>query len=113
MHRFAQINGVKLALPTIGDGSSFISSSGFRNGTAVDNIPAGENNPTYDDLLAIWDAHNGGGTSQGGNGTPAGWQVVGFWSATPATNGHARLYTGDGFIDDLNIQHYAVLQVLL
>jgi hypothetical protein len=122
VHRFAQINGVKLALPTIGDGSSLISNSTLRPGTAVDNVPAGENNPTYDDLLAIWDAHNGSSTNSGNSGTPAGWETgsalpwapIGYWSATPATSGHAIVVSsGSAVVSTDSNLHFVALQVLL
>jgi hypothetical protein len=58
-YRYATINGVKLALPTVGDGSSFIHSWAYRNGTTVSGTMV---NDTYDDYLAIWDAYNGTGT---------------------------------------------------
>jgi hypothetical protein len=116
-HRFAEINGVKLALPMIGDGSNFIDSDDFRAGTAVDNAPVGEINSTYDDLLAIWDAYSGSGTSIGSNGTPVGWQYPGYGSATLSTSGHAYLLGGDGYVhrdfDPFeNDGLYAAVQVL-
>ncbi len=85
-YRYATLNGVKLALPVQGDGGGV---TGVRPGTAIDNSPAGETNPTYDDLLAIWDAHNGAGTETSVGGTPAGWQANQYWSATSVTGGHA------------------------
>jgi hypothetical protein len=115
VHRFAQINGVKLALPTIGDGSISISTLFLKFGTAVDNVPAGENNPTYDDLLAIWDAHNGTSTNSSSSGIPSGWAgTVRYWSATPSTNGNAGLFFLNGSISNANESEngYVALQVL-
>ncbi len=113
-HRFAQLNGVKLALPTIGDGAGFIDSDGYRAGTVADNVLAGESNPTYDDLLAIWDAHNGSGMGLDINGTSAGWQNSAYWSATTSANGHACLDFGDGKVYDFidNTARYVAVQVL-
>jgi hypothetical protein len=99
--RYATLNGVDVALPTYG---AAVNSSGiatppqgmdaYQNGTAIDNNPVGENNVTYDDLLAIWDAYNGSGTGTSTNGTPPGWQASWYWSATPASYGHANVYYG-------------------
>lgn len=115
VHRFAQINGVKLALPTIGDGSTYFSSNNsysFPLGTAVDNNPVGETNAIYDDLLAIWDAHNGSGTGTGNNGLPAGWQDAEYWSATPSAWGHVTFYSGRVTVNISGTDIYAAVQVL-
>jgi hypothetical protein len=94
---FAQANrtslgGFSVALPTAGGNQNK-----WYNGTAIDNSPVGENNPTYDGLLAIWDAHNGTGTGTGMSGTPAGWNASGgYWSNDPGimvalSSGHVQL----------------------
>lgn len=110
-YRFATINGVKLALPTIGNGDGFIHSSewGFRNGTAVSGTAS---NPTYDDYLAIWDANNGTGTGTRMDGTPGGW-LGGYWSATPSTSGHAiiGLVTGGVGYDYDGSSYYVAVEV--
>ncbi|MEY3666234.1 MAG: hypothetical protein RLZZ153_2416, partial [Pseudomonadota bacterium] len=87
--RYGTINGIKLALPTYGwvvDGNGR-STSGTRTGTSV-SLNTTTDNPTYNDLLAIWDSYNGTGTSSGGNGSPTelGWRATNadYWSATPA-----------------------------
>lgn len=91
-YRYTTLAGVKLALPTIGDGFNYVSTTTLYPGTAINNDPVGETNPTYDDLLAIWDAHNGIGTDSNISGTPVGWvQNNVYWSATPSTSGHAYL----------------------
>ena len=93
-YRFATINGVKLALPTIGNGETVATRFGGQNGTAVSGTAS---NPTYDDYLAIWDAYNGTGTGRNMNGTPGGWHdFTGYWSATPSASGHAFVHLGNG-----------------
>ena len=84
-YRYDTINGYHLALPTDGKPTDHI---GMNNGTAIDNNPAGENNPTYNDLLAIWDAYNGSGTGQNTSGLPAGWADGIYASATPNGTTH-------------------------
>ncbi|MGI9213079.1 MAG: Calx-beta domain-containing protein, partial [Methylococcaceae bacterium] len=65
-YRYATINGVHVALPRQGDGRTGISGHYYANGTAVGGSPASVGstaiNPTYNDLLAVWDAYNGTGT---------------------------------------------------
>jgi Ca2+-binding RTX toxin-like protein len=98
-YRFATLNGVKLALPTIGDGSDFIGSGEIddRNGTAVSGTAS---NPTYDDYLAIWDAYNGTGTGTVMDGVPGGWgDYPIYWSATPSASGHASLTLDSGYVN--------------
>ena len=114
-YRFAEIDGVWLALPTIGDGSEYLFDWSYKPSTAVDNNPVGENNPAYDDLLAIWDAHNGSGTETAVNGTPAGWLYELYWSATPSTEGeHTLLNSGAGSVNPYpeHGRYYAAVQVL-
>lgn len=113
--RFANIGGVKVALPTVGDGKSSSTAFLAATGTAIDNSPAGEINPSYDDLLAIWDAHNGTENNTGQNGTPDGWQSAFYWTATPAGTSHALvdLSRGEVYVNYSNLfSDYAVLQVL-
>ncbi|MDP3252686.1 MAG: hypothetical protein Q8M77_12350 [Hydrogenophaga sp.] len=116
-YRYANLNGVQVALPTYGSTLSGINADnlGYLNGTAIDNSPVGEVNPTYDDLLAIWDAHNGAGTGTGSSGIPAGWADYYYLSATPTAGGHAGLYPGNNsyvFDADENFNSYMALQVL-
>ena len=72
-YRFATLNGVKLALPTVGNGVDRIvygeEGHGYQNGTRISGTAS---NPTYDDYLAIWDAYNGTGTGTDMDGTPGG-----------------------------------------
>jgi hypothetical protein len=114
-HRFATLNGVKLALPTLGHaGETFSSNNNFFAGTEIDNSPPGENNITYNDLLAVWDGHNGIQTTTQSIGLPQGWQSASYATATPSSNGHALFSFQSGFANDatdFNL-HFMALQVL-
>ena len=104
-----------MALPTYGagvDGSGKATPTGFKAGTAVSDTTT--DNPTYNDLLAIWDAHNGAGTSTGSSGVPTGWQAERYWSATPSASGHAYVYPNLGSVADVTDvnTYYVALQVL-
>jgi hypothetical protein len=115
-YRYATLNGVKVALPTYGSTLSGINASppnGFKNGTAS-SLNTTANNPTYDDLLAIWDSYNGTGLTSGTSGLPAGWVADGYWSATPTASGHAGVNLTAGYVvDDSDTNfHYVALQVL-
>jgi hypothetical protein len=89
-------NGVQIMLPTRGDSAT---ATGSRPGTSVDSPSL--TNSTYDDLLAIWDAYNGGSTS--GSGAPPRWAVNGYWSASPSTVNNSHHYTSliDGQVGTL------------
>jgi hypothetical protein len=113
--RYATLNGVQVALPTYGagvDGSGKATPTGFKAGTAVSDTTT--DNPSYNDLLAIWDAHNGASTSQSISGVPAGWQASRYWSATPSASGHASLALNNGNVNNIgdNLSYYVALQVL-
>ena len=125
-YRYATINGVHLALPTIGGSTGFpygpLGISNSQPGTAVGGAPAtvGSNavNTNYNDLLAIWDAYNGTTTSIGTSGLPSGWNGGDYyWSATSSSGGHASLFLeggGAGFVrPDLDPNsRYLAVQVL-
>jgi hypothetical protein len=112
-YRYATINGVKLALPTVGNGDDFIGSgeNGYRKGTAVQGTTV---NDTYDDYLAIWDAYNGTKTGTYIAGVPPGWyDDIYYWSATPAASGHAGVsltygYVGYSYDYNYDISYVAV-----
>ncbi|MGE0100667.1 MAG: hypothetical protein AB7S86_20210, partial [Hydrogenophaga sp.] len=54
-------------------------------------VSGSANNPTYNDMLAIWDAFNGTGTLGDVDGTPPGWAVNGnYATATPWGTGRAE-----------------------
>jgi hypothetical protein len=95
-YRYATLNGVKVALPTYGgplNGSGQAAPpqgiNQNQNGTAVANNTTTDN-PTYNDLLAIWDSFNGVGTGTQIDGSPVGWKSS-YWSATPSTTGHVNV----------------------
>ena len=95
-NRTFTLNGVQLRLPTDGLAGSTLGSSGFKPGTSWSNATSGwdtnpSSNPTYDDLMAIWDAFNGTGSGTGMNGRPSGWDSGYYWSATPSVSGHATV----------------------
>ncbi len=76
--RYTELGEYEVALPTYG-----AVTYGVQAGTVIDNNPQGEINPTYDDLVAIWDAFNGGGVTTTTNpGVPSGWSQGIYWSAT-------------------------------
>lgn len=101
-YRYALFNGVRVALPTVGD----LLDSGPRTPTTVG---GNDPNPTYDDLLAAWDAVNG---------TPSGWRAMFYWSANPAANApgmHLVVDFRDGTVSptsDFAMGAWVALQVL-
>jgi uncharacterized delta-60 repeat protein len=121
-HRFVTLNGVKLALPPLGHGSATLATQQFFAGTSINNTPAGEDNPSYNDLLAIWDGFNGsamvtnttGLSTPETNGLPAAWSNGFYAAATPSPNGHALFSFTTGFANnasDFNT-HFMALQVI-
>jgi hypothetical protein len=122
-YRYATINGVHLALPTIGGQSDWPYGrnglNSYQRATAVGSSPttsAGSNavNSTYNDLLAVWDAYNGTGTGYAEDGAPPGWELANtYWSATPSASGYAYVHLGVGVVvDNYNPYSYVALQVL-
>ena len=116
IYRYAEINGVQLALPTVGAALSFGYYAGTSVGTASPNQADGSNalNVTYDDLLAIWDAYNGTGTGTEINGWPPGW-LGDAWSADlygPSSH-YTFVFSGAVLVQgDVNGYANVVLQVL-
>ena len=129
-YRYAWLNGYHLALPTYGQGTSSVKpgtgstdNTGFAAGTAVEKNTITPN-PVYTDLLSIWDAYNGTGTSTNANGNVPSWNSGLYWSATDSTtsglSGHARIFFNSGYVfsdTDTNgggspSQIYVALQVL-
>ena len=116
--RFADVLGVKVALPTLGAAAN---ATGAQIGTAVGSVVTtdGSNaiNPTYDDLMAIWDAYNGQGLLGNVAGVPPGWWMAGnYASATPAGLLHASLNLSTGTVINDNPEAstnlFVALQVL-
>jgi hypothetical protein len=119
-YRYATLNGVKLALPTIGTTPG----NPYTQGTPIDNNPIGEVNPAYDDLMAIADGLGGTGTLL--NGKPADWPYNDYWSASLTSNNttnrfHDTLGLGSGYINSgyglgggfaSDIERHVALQVL-
>lgn len=98
-YRWATLNGVKVALPTANGGLAYPNGiNSYQPGTVIDNSPVGETNVTYNDLLAVWDGYNGTGTGTATDGTPSGWQLVSYWSATPSASGHALVSLYSGYV---------------
>jgi Ca2+-binding RTX toxin-like protein len=121
-HRFANINGVKLALPRLGTNAS----NGLINGTAL--ADPSQVNSSYDDLSAIWDAYNGTfagsyaskglnssnrGTGDATSGAPSAWVNDSYISATPLGGEYAFLRLYDGLVEPhANWAMNVALQVL-
>ncbi|TAN51641.1 MAG: hypothetical protein EPN21_06155 [Methylococcaceae bacterium] len=114
-YRYATLNGVEVALPTVGE---TVLSYGYQPGSAVGGSPASAGstavNPAYDGLLAIWDAYNGTGTGTDIYGTPSGWYGYYYWSATPSPSGHALVGLVNGYVYDYydNSSYHVALEVL-
>jgi hypothetical protein len=123
-YRYVTLNGVHVALPTVGDRNERLISDYYgATGTAVGGSPdsAGSTaiNPAYDDLLAVWDAYNGTYNGMAGagyyKGTPPDWSGHFYWSATPSASGHAVVYLSLGGVAGHYIDGstgYVALEVL-
>ena len=112
-YRYATLNGVKVALPTYGGVNETATDTGLKAGTAVSNNTTTDN-PTYNDLLAIWDSYNGATTGTNIAGVPSGWNAGDYWSATTSSIGHAGVGLSDSFVYNANDTGpgYVALQVL-
>ena len=108
-YRYANFNGIRVALPTLGDNGQiqFSTIPDVNNqvstpvpGTAVGGFPSmiGSNaaNSTYNDLIAMWDAYNGKSTTSRTNGVPPGWSWNAYQTATPSSLGHFQFHFQDG-----------------
>ncbi len=85
VYRYADLNGVKVALPTLaGEGGATMAPNGNNQVQPLTDLAINEVNHLYDDFLAIWDGFNvkdnDGRTNK--NGTPPGWKAGEYWSAT-------------------------------
>ena len=116
-YRYATLNGVRLALPTIGGSDSLpYGPNGIGSLQPNTSVVLNEVNNAYDDLLAIWDAYAAWNNSYysgyyGWNGAPPGWSGDSYISATPGNYMSAvRVY--DGLTFQGNWSATAALQVL-
>jgi len=96
--RYAILNGVRVALPTDGTGT-----------TTIYNYFT--DNRNYTDLAEIWDTYNCGYQT---SGVPSGWAADSYWSATPYSSwGNTCFHLYDGFVssagvDDMGMSNYYV-----
>jgi flagellin len=116
-YRYATLNGVRLALPTIGGSDSLpYGPNGTERLQPNTSVVLNEVNNAYDDLLAIWDAYAAWNNSYssgyyGWNGAPPGWSGDSYISATPGNYMSAvRVYDGLSFQGNWGAT--AALQVL-
>ena len=108
--RYATINNVKLALPTYGgplDGTGKAAPlQGFNTSQNDTNYLVGStttsardatanSNPTYNDMLAIWD---GNGTGNVHAGAPLNWNAYHYWTATPTGSTYVYIGMDSGYV---------------
>ena len=103
LYRYANLNGVRVALPTVGGVA--ISPYGvnslqtYASQTAIGDVVSANGtldvNPTYNDYLAVWDAYNGTGVGGQRGGTPPGW-AVGFQGQDESSTNHYLTATQTG-----------------
>jgi hypothetical protein len=113
-YRYATINGVHLALPTLGGNGINLFQPGTAVGSATPAVGSNAVNATYNDLLAVWDAYNGTGTNTLSDGTPPGWQAGTYWTATALASGHVYFDINNGHVIDYDpfFDDYVALEVL-
>jgi len=117
-NRVFTMNGFKLALPKIGVDEPPIAGQPYykyATGTSV-GAPT-ENNPQYDDFLAIWDAFNGNKDGdQAVAGCPSGWGFSDYWTANTSGASQPVIFLMNyGFFADApstSNSYGVVLQVL-
>ncbi len=116
-YRYATLNGVRLALPTIGGSDSLpYGPNGIGSLQPNTSVVLNEVNSAYDDLLAIWDAYATYSfvperNYSAYNGKPPGWHFDSYISATPGNYMSAvRIY--DGLTFQGNWAATAAIQVL-
>jgi phenolic acid decarboxylase len=89
---YGTLNGVQLKLPTLGGPATL----GMRAGTTVDNSTPGQNNPTYNDLLAVWDEFNGSTAGQTNvAGLPSAWLAGSRYASSTFKNADSTHYSVD------------------
>jgi VCBS repeat-containing protein len=117
VYRYATINGVPVALPTMNGGMALPQKVGLFGDGNIQNGTTATTGGTssFDDLMAIWDTSNGTGTGVRLSGIPAGWNSnPWYWSATAASQGHlmAQFATG-GVVNTADTNSaYIALQVI-
>ena len=124
-YRYATLNGVSLALPTMGGVASppfgLIGVNQYPVNTPVGSIVpsngSNELNTTYDDYLAIWDAFNGKGPGGGTWASLPNWNWGSssfYWTATQTSSGHAAIaVSGDArSTNDAWPQNFVAVQVI-
>jgi hypothetical protein len=125
-YRYATLNGVHLALPTLngeaGVSAETAAGTGYTlpwSGTEYTDAGSATNGTSgpYADFTAIWDAYNGTSTGSGTSGVPPEWPTSGGpLTATPGGNGHlvGALHSGGvwGGATDSFSSFYVALQVL-
>ncbi len=117
--RFATLNGVYVALPTQGSTTLVATPPVSPNyGTSAPGTSISLNtttaNPTYTDLLSIWDSFNGTGVGTGTSGLPTNWRGNAYWASTVTSLGHTlvTLYDGRAIDADNASNQYVAVQVL-
>jgi VCBS repeat-containing protein len=86
VYRYATLNGVQVALPTINGNISGYAINAGQTGTAA---TVGDNSVPFDEWLAIWDTHNGTGTTATANGVSmsSGLPNTSYWTASASSSG--------------------------
>jgi len=131
-YRYATINGVRLALPTVNGTASLPNAiNAEQPGTAYKDEGArtnGTSSSTYDELFAVWDAHNDKLYGRSGynhtgvnvwnrNGVPAGWPAYdSYWSASrdaAAPDTHDYVSLSAGIRGNINAPEWAYKYVAL
>lgn len=104
VYRYATLNGVRVALPTLVDGGSL--------GVGGEEYYLADNG-AYTDYAEIWDTCNSGFQT---DGTPSGWPASYYWSATPSGigpsgSGYLGVDLSVGYVYDIYVG-YVALEVL-
>jgi methionine-rich copper-binding protein CopC len=121
VYRYATLNGVQVALPTINGSITGYAKESTQTGTAA---TIGGNSVPFDEWLAIWDTQNGTGTTAGGTtvSTATGWANSSYWTASTAWSGieyHTGVELATGYVYDPSAQYtgdqytaYVAMQVV-
>ena len=131
VYRYATLNGVRVALPTVGDPRPDLPLDYSAPSTAVGSVPPAQGtnaeNLSYDDYTAIWDAYNGTTVDEVElDGTPPLWSAhepeIGgptghYLSASPGARGGGAAFNlsrgaAIALSDGLSFGSYVALRVL-